>query len=436
MEEKKKSDQTKTCCCCCHGEKAAEKKETQVKSCCSSTGDENFLKLLDEESRNLILDSSTAPELISSGKEVFGAYKKQKLSTWARGLWELHKDVINKTIAGGWGNDEHPWDRDLQDFWKYPIAFSSYGIPSLIMTEPETYEEACDIFRKQIQLMKDAGAYDEWTRLEFGKDPVTTKNVMYKGHLMLMYGLYQLISGSTEFEEEYHNLSNIILTEAKRNARDYNFWGIECEPDQYFPPCNSIALLAEKVYDLNFGTDYTETVAKPTAEFIRKKLVDPETGFTLYRYHPIHDYAEPYITCDQAWTLSTFNYFSKEQCAKGFESTKREFYADLKGGTECYMKANRKTLGASTDYEQSTFTLYGPLLAREHKDIEFYEKVTRFFNDMYGAVLEDGVVHFKEAAPTIETHAEGYYFLGAVHLGFEEIFSYDWKAFRIKMGRS
>ena len=435
MEDNKNLNQSQSHCCCCGGKSEAPERSAEKKSCCSSAADENFLKLLDEESRTLILDPSTAPELISSGEEVFAAYQNQKLSPWARGLWELHKEVINSTIEGGWGNDVHPWDRGIQDFWKYPIAFSAYGIPSLVMTEPGLYEEACDILRKQVLLMKDAGAYDEWTRLEFGKDPVTDKNVMYKGHLMLMYGLYQLLSGSDEFEVEYQNLSHMIVTEAKRNARDHNYWGIECEPDQYFPPCNSIALLAEKVYDLNYGTDYEETVAKPTAEFIRRKLVDPDTGFTMFRYHPIHDYAEPYISCDQAWTLSTFNYFSREQCAKGLESTKRELYADIKGGKECYMKADRRNLGASTDYERSTFTLYGPLLAREHKDVEFYEKVTRFFNDMYGASMEDGVVRFRDAEPSIETHAEGYYFLGAVHLGFEEIFSFDWKAFREKMGR-
>lgn len=300
------------------------------------------------------------------------------------------------------------------------------------MIDPSKYEEGCDILKKSLMLLKEAGSFDEWTRLEFGKDPVTTKNVMYKGHLNLVYGLYRLLTGSDEYDAEYHNMMNIIATESIRNARDHGFYGIECELDQYFPPCNSIALNSEKVYDLNFGTNYEEEIARPVADFIDRKMTDKDTGFTFYRYHPIHDYAEPYIMCDQAWTLSMLHYFNKENCEKGFASAKRELYADLKGGKECYMKASRYAMGLSTDYEQSTMGLYGPLMSREFGDKAFYEKVTRFFNDMYDASYCPNcrIVRYPGADPTVETHMEGYFFLGSVHLGFDKVYSFDWKGFR------
>lgn len=426
MEEKQANQKTS---CCCYQYDTSKLKEEPSRCCCSVHGDEALLHSLSDEMRALLFDGSSAPELVNSGEEIFSAYEKHKLPEWTKGLWELHKDVINKTSEGGWDNTVHPWNREMQDFWKYPIAFTSYGFPSLVMTAPEIYGEVCEVFRKSIQLMKDAGAYDEWIRLEFGKDPVTTKNVMYKGHLNLMYGIYQLVSGSHEFEEEYHHLNQIIVKESIKNSRDYGFWGIECEPDQYFPPCNAVALMSEKVYDLNFGTDYTETVAKPTAEFIRKKMIDPETGINLVRYHPSHDYAEPYILGD-CWTTTMFHYFSREQCEKACESIKREFMGDIKGGKECYLKANRYTDGASTDYEQSTLMLYVPFMAREFHDVELWEKFNRFMNDMYGIKLVNGMVRFTDTDPAIETHAEGYLLLGAVHLGWDKILEFDWKAFR------
>ncbi len=418
--------------CCCHGKGSAA--DPAPRGCCSSQGDEAFLMSLDEEMRALILDGSTAPELVTSGEETFAACERRDLPAWTAGLWELHKEVIDSTIEGGWDNGIHPWNREMQDFWKYPIAFASYGIPSLIMTDPGLYEDACDHMRKSILLMKDAGAFDEWTRLEFGKDPVTVMNVMYKGHLNLMYGLYRLISGSDEFDEEYRHLTSVIVSEARRNGRERGFWGIECEPDQYFPPCNSVGMLSEKVHDLNFGTDYVETVAAPTAAFIRDRLVDPETGINLFRYHPSHDYAEPYIIGD-CWTTSMLHYFSPDQCQKAFEGIKREFLADIKGGKECYLKANRFTHGASTDYEQSTWVLYVPLMSREFGDVELWEKINRFMNDMYGIELDNGIVRFKDADPTIETHAEGYLFLGAIHLGWDKVLAFDWDSFRTERGR-
>lgn len=419
--------------CCCH-----EKKDSQeTKSCCSSLvdGDKAFLDSLNEEMRALILDGSTAPELPNSGEEIFAAEKTGKLPAWTEACWKMHKSVIQSTIDGGWDNQVHPWNREMQDFWKYPLAFTAYGIPSLVITDPGKYEEACDILRKTILLMKDAGACDEWTRYEFGKDPVTTKNVMYKGHLNLMYGLYQLLSGSKEFEDEYKNLNNIITTESLRNSQEHGYWGIECEPDQYFTPCNSIAMTSMKVYDLIFGTNFTAEIAEPTAKFLANKMRDPETGMFLFRYHPSCDYAEPYLIGD-AWCTSMLQYFLPNEGKHAFEGIKREFLADIKGGKECYLKANRFSAGASTDYEQSTWVLYVPFMSREYHDKELWEKITRFFMDMYGICLENGELVFKEAEPGMVTHMEGYLFLGAVHLGWDKVLGFDWNTFRKEHGRN
>lgn len=405
-------------------------------SCCTSTiTNEEFLASLDEETRRLIESSEGAPELVNSGEEVFAQFERHELTLWARAQWELLKEVVDATMYDDWDNLEHPWNRDMQDFWKYPIAFASYGIPSLVLIDPSLYDEACAYLRKLLLLLKDAGSFDEWTRLEFSKDPVTDKNVMYKGHLNLVYGIYQLLSGSREFEDEYRHLNGIIVSESMRNAHDHGFWGIECEPDQYFSPCNSMAMLSEVVYDRNFGTHQEAEVARPTWEWLHEHMVDPATGITLFRYHPSCDFAEPY-TIGSLWAESCLHYFDHAELERGYESIKREYLPDIKGGRECYLKANRFTAGASSDYEQVTMVLYVPLGTREFNDPEQWEKITRFFCDMYAITLVNGVARYTSAAPAWETHCAGYLFLGAVHLGWDTILNTDWAAFRAERGCS
>lgn len=398
-------------------------------ACTCSGGDDSFLASLNDAARELIFDSSTAPDLVSSGEEVFASREGGELTPWTRALWNLHKEVIDATIAGGWDNRKHPWNREMQDFWKYPIAFTSYGFPSMAMAHPEMTDEILDLFRKHIQLMKDAGAFDEWTRLDFGKDPVSDKNVMYKGHLNLMYGLYRLMSSRTEFDAEYQALNGMIVAESKRNGENRGFWGIECEPDQYFPPCNAVAMVSEKVYDLNFGTDYAHEVAEHVAQFIASRFIDPDTGVTMFRYHPSCDFVEPYIIGD-AWATTMLSYYLPEQMQCAYRGIKREFLADIKGGKECYLKANRYSVGASTDYEQSTWVLYVPFATCEFDDPETWEKINRYFVDMYDIRVVDGVARFMDADPTIESHAEGYLLLGSVHTNWRKVLTYDWNAFR------
>ena len=54
-----------------------------------------------------------------------------------------------------------------------------------------------------IDKMKSKKVWGDWTEYGMGDDPISKGNIMYKGHLNLMYGLYQLMSGNEEYSEEY-----------------------------------------------------------------------------------------------------------------------------------------------------------------------------------------------------------------------------------------
>ncbi len=396
------------CCCCGMNQEGAEQPKEKAK--------------LDK-----MMNSDTPTPLFCSGHAMFHQFHNKKITSWTRAAWTTHKEVINAAISMGWDNELYPWKREMQYFWRFALAFGSFGVASLAAIDSDYYKDACDIMRKSVLLMRDAGAQDNWVRLGWSKDPLTTKNVMYKGLLNLMYGLYQLMSGNVEFEEEHIRLTNIMVQEIRHNYKERGFYGIECEDDQYFPPCNSTGILGFKVYDILHGTDYAKELSYPTAKFIEQKMTDKETGINYFRYHPTHDYVEPLLVGD-AWATACLHYFNKDITEKAAESIKREFLMPIKNGQECFLRATRDSEEPSTDFEQSMWSMYIPLMLREIPDVEVWEKYNRFMIGANGISLENDKLVFTEIEPWQVSLYEGYLFLGCVHVGWKEIFEFDWKS--------
>lgn len=413
---------------CCCGHTTSAKTQGKASGCLCGAEAINILESLTKKNEG----NQDTPELINTAEDIFDMENLHKLVDSTRGLWELHKEVIDATIQGGWDNDRHRWARSLQSFWKYPLAFSTYAIPSLIMIEPGLYEEAADYMKKSILLMKDTPVWDDYTRNAFAGDPVSYKNIMYKGHLNLMYGLYQMVTGNREFEEEYQNLTNIIVEEYDKNAVcDTPYWGVECEPDQYFPQCNSMGMMSMKVHDIVFGTNYEEKYSKKILQFIKEKLTDKDTGLIFAKYHASHDQAEAYITgfCN-SWALVMLHRYDKKFYESAFEIFKKNFVKETHNGKAAYLKEYSYFDEPSTGLEESMGVFYSTALAKEYRDPELWNKISRYFIITYGMKMEDGTMRFKDAKMEDETFVQNYVFWGEVHQGWENILNYDWKAVR------
>lgn len=374
--------------------------------------------------------------LISSGEETFAMLGQHRLTQAAQGFWNLFKEIVDTTLSSGWNNQIHPWSPSLQDFWRYPLAFASYGIPSLIMVDPSLYDEGVEYLKKAIILMKDTPIWDEWTRLGFGSDPVSRANIMYKGHLNLMYGLYQLVSGSKEFEQSYREITDFITDEYSYNARELGYYGIECEPDQWFPQCNSMGMMSMRVRDAIYGTHLDDQYAKPIAQFIYDRVSDPATGLMFAKYHPSHDQAEAYITgfCN-SWALTMMHIYNPPLYEKALGIYKQGFVQEIMGGKAAYLKEYSYSEEPSTGVEESMGVFYAPGLAKEYGDIDLWEKVNRYFASLYGIVLQDDVIRFTKATPEDETFVSNYLFWGTVHQGWDQILHFDWPGLRAKLGK-
>ena len=164
-----------------------------------------------------------------------------------------------------------------------------------------------------IKKMKSKRVWGDWIAYGMGDDPISEGNIMYKGHLNLMYGLYQLMTGSEEFSREYTWLTNKIINEMRRHRMEGKHDGADCEPGRYFAQCNSITLLSLKIYDKFYGTNYSEIEAKWTIDFIKNKMTDEKDGFYEKMYSTQFDFSNTLLSgYTNAWTMTFLRIYEKD----------------------------------------------------------------------------------------------------------------------------
>ena len=165
------------CCCCKEESMPVTSVPKGMNGECNCAGQE--IDFLGKTAKADIKFDKIA-ELFDTGEDAFSMLEKHKITEYTRALWNLHKEVIDATIEGGWDNDTHPWLRDMQDFWRYPLAFCDYGMLSMAIIEPDMKDEIIEYARKTLLLMKETPIWDEWIRFRFNDNPITKDNIMYK----------------------------------------------------------------------------------------------------------------------------------------------------------------------------------------------------------------------------------------------------------------
>lgn len=367
-------------------------------------------------------------------EKLFSQYENHKLTSFTEGAWRYHLDVINHTFDEGWDNKKYPWNRGMQNFWRYSLAFGSYGIPSLILTDESKYQEAVDCLRKTIILFKDTPVWDGWVRRGQGPDPICCRNVMYKAHLQLLYCLYQLISGSREFESQCRQLTQITANEYKYNGKYRGHWGIECEMDQVFPPCNSQAVLSFMIFDKIFGTSYYADYGSKVADFLQTDLSDPETKMTFIKYHPSHHQAEAYLSgAANAWTLTQMRVTNPKHYDFAFENFKKLLVQECDDGT-AYLKECKYSSEPAMGLEEGLGMYYVPGMAKEFKDPDLWAKAMNHLAKQYKLKMTDGIPRLTGVSIAEEIYIENYMLWGAVNLGWDTVTQADWMAVRKRNG--
>ena len=314
------------------------------------------------------------------------------------------------------GDEFIGWDISEHLRWRYGIAFSSYAMPSIAMISDEHADRAKYAMNLMINKMKSVKVWGDWIAYGMGDDPISEGNVMYKGHLNLMYGLYQLMTGNEEFSKEYTWLTNKIIDEMRRHHSEGKHEGADCEPGRYFAQCNSISLLSLKIYDKLYGTSYSDVEARWTIDFIKNKMTDKEYGFYLKMYNTKHEFCNPLLSgYTNGWTMTFLRVYEPVYNESLYKIWKEIFTQEI--GPYAYVREDKEA-GPSP-----LASLTGLLAAKEFGDIKLFRKLRNSMDrDIYQKTDANHYVYDSINNPIYN----GPILWTKVHVGWQAILDYDW----------
>ena len=314
------------------------------------------------------------------------------------------------------GDEFIGWDTSEHLRWRYGIAFSSYAMPSIAMISQEHADRAKHAMYLMIKKMKSPKVWGDWISYGMGDDPISEGNVMYKGHLNLMYGLYQLMTGNEEFSRELTWLTSRIIDEMRRHHIEGKHEGADCEPGRYFAQCNSISLLSLKIYDKLYGTNYSEVEASWTINFIKQKMTDQNNGFYLKMYNTKHQFCNPQLSgYTNAWTMTFLRVYEEKYNEDLYSVWKENFTQEL--GPFAYVKEDLEA-GASP-----LAHLTGLLAAKEFEDISLFRKLRNSIDrKLY---QKDDLNHYLYSNINNPIY-NGPILWTKVHVGWKKVLEHDW----------
>lgn len=318
------------------------------------------------------------------------------------------------------GDDFTGWNTDMQDFWKYTIAFSSYGLPSAMIIDPENKDEYRLLFDTMIWKMKSRKVWGDFTDRGFGSDPISTQNIMYKGHLNLMYGLYQLTTGDTRYAREFSWLTQ-KLAEELRLHHNGQYEGVTCEPNAWYIECNSIGIMSLNIYDRLYGTNYTDTETQWTLDFMIDRMRDADTGLFYRSYHPQQDVVVRDISgYANAWTLTFLNPFLPDLMAQTYQDGFKDNMVIHYGPTYASVKGDLRSDPARNQVAH----LFGLWAAKEFNDPALFGKLRNSIDKMgrLGPAPEGGLAYKDDNSVLMN----GVVLAAKLHVGWDVILNHDW----------
>jgi len=163
--------------------------------------------------------------------------------------------------------------------YRYQLAFLGYGLCSVVAGDPALRTEGRAIFTRLLEKMEHPTTLAYWKTLGYGEDGGTGKNVMYRGHLNLMYALAHDRFGETRFDERFHVLSRTLFDEISGQRP------ICCEPDHLFVQCNAVTVLSLALHDRAFASGYA-AAGKRLLAWAREHMRLAGTSLVREDYRP------------------------------------------------------------------------------------------------------------------------------------------------------
>ncbi len=351
---------------------------------------------------------------LASTEAYFSQLEKGKLThdMDAQLAYMSYTDFISPFYSRGCAFDAWEMKNTPDRIIKYSLGFYSYGLASVALIDPKLRQFAGHNIDTAIAKMKCKKVWGDWEEDEFGSDPIIKQNVMYKGHLNLMYGLYQVVTGDKQYEAENIELTNIIVNELKENP----YAGIVCEPDNYFAQCNSVAFLSLWIYDRLHGTSY-KNYTKTWLTFLKENLIDPDTGAFYVAYHPRSHAVKPWVSAyTTAWTLSMIHGMDPKFSENLYPKFKEAFVDVYDDGRKARVRETTNTPDADGGVgAASAFTL---LLAKEMGDKKLFDQLLNHIEPPAKPYIKSGILYYEKPNNLL---FDEMLFLSKVHLGFGKL---------------
>jgi hypothetical protein len=274
--------------------------------------------------------------------------------------------------------------------YRYQLAFLAYGLCSVVEGTPGLRPEGARLFERLLEKMEHPTTLAYWRALGYEGDGVSRKNIMYRGHLNLMYALARDRFAIRRFDEKFHALSRALHDEMTGAP-------ICCEPDQLFLQCNAVTVLSLWLHDRSFATTYAAAGAGMLA-WAREHMAIEGTRLFRDDYRPSTGTSTLDMTgYANAWVIAFLG------PVPGYSADAAAMYQDWRRtfALQGYVFGAAKGAPAGAaegPLEKSAgsallATTFGALAAREMNDRALWRKLCRSVAvlDAAAALIEDGV---------------------------------------------
>jgi hypothetical protein len=331
-------------------------------------------------------------------------------------------DYFNQQAAGQLTADEWKDFHSLQEFmnlpaamfdgydqpatkWKYGLAFTAYALANVPYVQPGQRVAMGHYIDKLIQKMKQKAVWVHWVDLGYGNDYLSKHNIMYKGHLNLMYGLYGLIYGGDKWDKDFTWLTDKISKEIDETP----YSGVTCEPDDYYVQCNTIGIYSLLLYDKLHGTDHSKQVNN-WLKFIKSRLIVEPYGLFTRSYHPEHDYVDDVVSgYANAWSITYLHAIDPAFAETLYPKFKDTFVKNA--GTMAYAT---EYPGGDLDGQASVITL---ALAKEMGDQVLFDKILNLVEKYNAPSFNGPTVSYKG----IDKNGQGFILFSKINIGLGKL---------------
>ncbi len=391
-------------------------------------------------------------------------YRLEKYTEWCE--QNMYNELILDRVAHGYYSDaDYGLPKKMRGI---PLMVALLGagmaFPSLAIIEPQRSKEIFWNMGELIEFFRGPQCWMDYAIYQGWGSPLRN-NVMWKGPCIFLEGLYELMTGDKRFSEEFVALCRNLyeLHVQNMNHPNHPYAGVCCEPNHWFPQCNSFAILGLHIYDKLYGVDAKhgvkigEIYARDVIKQYKEKLSSKKTGLVCRKYHPRGNQVDKYSTTfTNALVMMNLHFLEPEFTEKGYRYLRENFIRDLPLGLGSYVIENPQvdengnpiniesddppSLGEAQYAITSMFAA-----AREFDDKETWDKLNKGLTNLFHPHYTQSELRFDDTNPEIIgadgftlgkllNGFSGWIMYAKVHVGWEKILTHDWSKHRTPQG--